>query len=125
MDNQTKGALAEALVISAFVGKGCQVFLPALTAPKYDLIVDLDNRLLKIQIKYCSKDKLDARGGRHFKWDSPHMFDYFAVVQPKLRVPGHNIFLIPAWFINSKWNLTPERKATYNIFDQIERLRAK
>lgn len=125
MDNQTKGALAEALVISAFVGKGCQVFLPVLTAPKYDLIADLDGTLLKIQVKYCSKDKLDARGGRHFKWYSPHKFDYFAVVQPKLRAPGHHIYLIPAQNVCSKFSLTTERKLAYLIFDQIERIRAK
>lgn len=55
MNSKKFGAIGIAKAIDYFTSKEYSVFVPVSDVDKYDLIVDVDGRLYKIQCKTCSK----------------------------------------------------------------------
>ena len=55
MNTKTKGNIGEAVILAEFVKRGIQVAIPFGDNARYDLIADFNNKLNKIQIKYCSQ----------------------------------------------------------------------
>lgn len=54
MSTKEKGDLAVAKAIAYFVEQGCEVLLPIGDKKKYDLVIDYEGQLLKVQCKYSS-----------------------------------------------------------------------
>lgn len=55
MNTKDKGNIGEAIILSEFVKRNIQVSIPFGDNARYDLIAEFNNKLNKIQIKYCSK----------------------------------------------------------------------
>ena len=54
MNSKDKGNIGDAIVLAEFVKMGIQVSIPFGDNARYDLIADFNNKLNKIQIKYCN-----------------------------------------------------------------------
>lgn len=54
MITKEKGNVGEAMVLSEFVKRGIQCSIPYGDNARYDLIADFNNKLNRIQIKYCN-----------------------------------------------------------------------
>lgn len=54
MNSKDKGNIGEALVLAKFVSLGIQVSIPFGDNARYDLIADFNNKLNRIQVKYCN-----------------------------------------------------------------------
>lgn len=57
MHTKDKGNIGEAMIIAEFVKRDIQVAIPFGDNARYDLIAEFNNKLNKIQIKYCSEIK--------------------------------------------------------------------
>lgn len=55
MNTKDKGNIGEAIILSEFVKRNIQVSIPFGDNARYDLIAEFNNKLNKIQIKYCSE----------------------------------------------------------------------
>ena len=51
-DNKIKGNLIELKVIESFISLGYTVSIPYGDSSRYDLVVDIDGRLFKVQVKF-------------------------------------------------------------------------
>lgn len=51
MDTNRKGNISEAKVLNAFVQAGYLVWLPFGNGAPYDLLIDIQSNLLKVQVK--------------------------------------------------------------------------
>jgi len=58
---QRKGDIAKAKAISTFTSYGYDVSLPITESAAYDLIVDIEGRLYRVQVKYSSGREVDLR----------------------------------------------------------------
>lgn len=58
---QRKGDIALAKAISTFTEYGYDVSLPITESAAYDLIVDLEGNLYRVQVKYSSGKEVDLR----------------------------------------------------------------
>ena len=55
LNTKDKGNIGEAVILSEFVKRNIQVSIPFGDNARYDLIAEFNNKLNKIQIKYCSE----------------------------------------------------------------------
>ena len=55
MNTKDKGNIGEAIILSEFIKRNIQVSIPFGDNARYDLIAEFNNKLNKIQIKYCSE----------------------------------------------------------------------
>lgn len=55
MNTKSKGNIGEAVILSEFVKRNIQVSIPFGDNARYDLIAEFNNKLNKIQIKYCGE----------------------------------------------------------------------
>jgi hypothetical protein len=51
-----EGAIAETAIIHAAVELGIDVYVPVVEGGRYDLILDLRSRLVRVQVKWASRD---------------------------------------------------------------------
>jgi hypothetical protein len=58
---QRKGDIATTQCISTFTKLGYDVLLPITESAPYDLVVDVDNKLIRVQVKYSSNSEVDLR----------------------------------------------------------------
>ncbi len=58
---QRKGDTAVAKAISTFTSLGADVSIPLTESAPYDLIVDFNNKLFRVQVKYTSSSEVDLR----------------------------------------------------------------
>ena len=58
---QRKGGIALSQAIATFTKFGYDVLLPITESAAYDLVVDINNKLYRIQIKYTSNKEIDLR----------------------------------------------------------------
>ena len=58
---QKKGDLALTKAIHSFTSKGYDVALPITESAAYDLIVDIEDQILRIQVKFTSEKDVDLR----------------------------------------------------------------
>ncbi len=61
ISTQRKGDIAKAKAISTFTSYGFDVSLPITESAAYDIIVDVNNVLYRVQVKYSSKKEVDLR----------------------------------------------------------------
>jgi hypothetical protein len=72
------GMMCEAIVIADLYGRGYSVSKPFDGISKYDLIVDRNGELSKIQVKAASRHALQAAiGFTKFKINSAGMYEYY------------------------------------------------
>lgn len=55
MNSKSKGNIGEAVILAEFVKRNIQVSIPFGDNARYDLIAEFNNKLNKIQVKYCSE----------------------------------------------------------------------
>lgn len=55
MNSKEKGNIGEAIILSEFVKRGIPVAIPFGDNNRYDLIADFNNKLNRIQVKYCNQ----------------------------------------------------------------------
>ena len=88
MDNHaTRGAIAEAKVAAKLTEMGYVCSLPVVHAARYDLILDFDNVMVRVQVKHAyeganGKLRVDLRGKSSYHGKepyTPHEIDAFAV----------------------------------------------
>lgn len=51
MNTRQQGAIGVAKAVAYFGAKGCSVFVPVADCSRYDLIVDCDGSLLRVEVK--------------------------------------------------------------------------
>lgn len=102
MDKKTKGNIAEQKVILEFIKRNVTVSVPLGDNDSYDLIVDINNKLYKIQVKsaYLSnKNIVESSGPRRtltnrkeckYRWYSDDEFDFAMIVY------NDDIYIIPS-----------------------------
>ena len=54
MNSKSKGNLGEIKVASEFIKYGCMVSFPFGDNARYDLVVDMNGELKKVQVKYAA-----------------------------------------------------------------------
>ena len=54
MNSKDKGNIGEAIMLAEFIKRGIQVSIPFGDNARYDLIIDLNGKLYKVQVKYCN-----------------------------------------------------------------------
>lgn len=89
LTSKQKGNLTELQCLTAFVAEGCGVSIPYGDNSKYDFIVDIDGKLLKIQVKTssikdegsikfsCRTTHVNCSGVKNEKYSSDEI-DFFA-----------------------------------------------
>lgn len=60
-ETQRKGDIATTQAIASFTRAGCDVSIPVTESAAYDLIVDINNRLYRVQNKFSSLRDVDLR----------------------------------------------------------------
>ena len=91
---QRKGDTAVAKTIAAFTERGWDVSIPLTESAAYDLIVDVDGELKRVQVKYCTGVGVDLRRihsnaqGYVVKKPSAKDFDWLVVFD------GSSLFLM-------------------------------
>lgn len=121
MDKKLKGDIAETSVIAKCVKLGYKVCIPVGDRFTYDLILDINNRLLKIQVKaaYLASDgSIKCSGSRRtltnritikYKTYNKGDFDYVIVYD----LINENYYIIPEDIFlesGSEFNLVPSGK---------------
>ncbi len=87
---KTKGDIAIAATIKDLTIKGFAVFISLSEHNRYDLIVDVGEKLLRLQSKYCADHSLSAKtswsdkNGTHKKTYLRGDFDYYAAYFPDI-----------------------------------------
>jgi hypothetical protein len=75
------GVLGEHLAAAAFTAAGCRVSIPVGHDVPYDMIVDANGMLLRIQVKTTSRSEFDLRHNGHSQYYGTNDFDFYALVQ--------------------------------------------
>ena len=60
MNSKTKGNIGESIALAEFVKRGIQVSIPFGDNARYDLIADFNDKLNKIQVKYCNQQIING-----------------------------------------------------------------
>jgi hypothetical protein len=81
----TKGDIAESAFINECIKNSLKVSIPYGHDTSYDLIVDKDNKLFRIQVKYADNDgiKIKARTVSNERKYTSDMIDYLVVFDPR------------------------------------------
>ncbi len=86
---QKKGDIAVSQAIASFTRLGYDVSIPLTESAPYDLIIDINNRLIRLQVKYTSSllGEVDLRNihsnstGYIVKKYSPNAYDWLYVLK--------------------------------------------
>jgi hypothetical protein len=87
-DTQRKGDIAVTQAIASFTKYGYDVALPITESAAYDIIVDIDSKLLRIQVRYCSEKDVELRrihsnsSGYVVKKTKRNAYDWLYVLRP-------------------------------------------
>jgi hypothetical protein len=73
MNTKDKGSVSETMAVAAFTAKGFQVSIPVGENTRYDLIVDIDGALYKVQVKTGTLNK----DGSSFKFNTRSTYHSF------------------------------------------------
>jgi hypothetical protein len=57
IETSRKGCLAEAVIVSEFIRRGCRVLKPLDAEARYDLVVEREGKFERIQCKYTQSDE--------------------------------------------------------------------
>ena len=123
MDVNQKGCFAEYSFATTAIQKGFNVSMPLLDASLYDCILEKNNKLFKIQIKYIGKDRrkhgqgfqitLKRTGKPYYELNE---VDYFAIYYEE----ADGFFIIPNELQRSlKLSQCGKYKDFFNNFDCI------
>lgn len=86
-ETQRKGDIAVSQAIASFTKKGWDVALPFTESAAYDLIVDIDGELKRVQVRYVSGDCVDLRRvhsnskGYVVKKSKPNAYDWLYILK--------------------------------------------
>ncbi len=100
---QRKGDIAVSQAIASFTKMGLDVSIPLTESASYDLILDVNNKLKRIQVKFCSGKHVDLRRihsnskGYVVKKVQNHVYDWLYV----LKLDGSE-YLIKKCLINRR-----------------------
>lgn len=112
MENTKKlGNLTELQCMTYLYGLGYSISIPFGNADKYDLILDVNDKLYKIQIKHCS-EYLDANGEVDYvkfkcTWQSHNMTGYVRMQYQETEIDYF------ATFYKGKCYLVPQQECSY------------
>lgn len=121
MSTKEKGDLAVAKAIAYFVEQGCEILLPIGDKKKYDLVIDFNNKLLKVQCKYTSAKKrsgnyevqLRVCGGNSgrviYRYEETD-FDFLFVY-----TEGKKMYLIPSNELTSSTITVGKKRSKYEV----------
>lgn len=110
MNSKKKGDIGLGTAIAYFTSKGNCVNIPLTDSQEYDLVVDLNGNLNRVQVKYCTyKDRYGyptvgisvrggSRGSYHTEFD-PNSVELLFVETPE------SCYLIPSTAFKSRKNL--------------------
>lgn len=133
MNTKQTGDIAEATILSEFVKLGCSVSIPFGENQKYDLIVDINGELLKVQCKsaWLEKDgevlKFNVSSHYYNHSENKYVFsdykgkiDLFAVYLPD----NGKVYLVPESEVGKKdctlRILPPKQNKKFNIAEDFE-----
>lgn len=110
--------------IAYFTTIGCPIMLPLNDTQKYDLVVDIDGRLFKVQVKTSGNLKtsgnyevaLKNTGGSSGVSKTRH-FDNTSCDLLFVLLADETMLLVPTAEIESKstWNVTQDRREKYTV----------
>ena len=87
-ETQRKGDIATARAVSTFTARGFDVAIPLTESAAYDLIVDSEGELHRVQCKFCSTREVNLRRihsnshGYVTKLVEPGAYDWLYVLRP-------------------------------------------
>lgn len=123
MDVNQKGCFAEYSFATTAIKKGYNVSMPLLDASLYDCILERDNKLFKIQIKYIGKNR--RRHGKGYQinlkrtgkpYYELYEVDFFAIYYED----ANGFFIIPNKLQHSlKLSMDGKYKVFFNNFECI------
>jgi len=85
-NTQRKGDYAVARAIATFTGLGHDVLLPLTESAAYDLVVDIEGAMKRVQVRYTSTKEVDLRrihsnsSGYVIKKTKPNAYDWLYVL---------------------------------------------
>lgn len=119
MNSKDKGNIAESIILSEFTKRGIQVAIPFGDNARYDLIAEFNNKLNKIQVKYCGQmtendsvlcmcsNSTNHTTNKHCD-TYENQIDYFAFY-----IESWNIsLLVPIEYVGSKKTITFRKEKT-------------
>lgn len=71
LNSHFKGEITELQVAQAFLSRGIQVCKPLVFDSRYDFIIDINHKLIRLQVKTCNLENLE-KGYISFKTCSTH-----------------------------------------------------
>lgn len=86
---QRKGDIAVSRAIASFTKMGYDVSLPLTESASYDLIVDVNGKLKKVQVRFCSVKEVPLRRihsnskGYVIKKTKPNAYDWLYILKEK------------------------------------------
>ena len=99
LNSNIKGSITELQCILAFMSLGYQVSLPYGGQARYDFLVDINNRFIRVQVKTCRYDSgciiFECRNSHYIQGSHTHTkynadeIDYFATYW------NNNCYLVP------------------------------
>lgn len=84
---QRKGDIAVSQAIATFTKMGWDVSIPLTESAAYDLVVDSDDRIYRVQVRYTSSDEVDLRRihtnstGYIVKKTRPNAYDWIYILK--------------------------------------------
>jgi hypothetical protein len=87
-ETQRKGDIATSQAVATFTATGCDVSIPLTESAAYDLVVDHDGVLFRVQCKYSSSKEVNLRNihsnsrGYVVKRARPDSYDWLYVLRP-------------------------------------------
>ena len=88
METQIKGDKAVAAIIYKLTKAGYTISLPITESAEYDLVIEKEGKIERVQVKYSKREDIDLRKihsnskGYVIKKYSKNAFDVLAVVKP-------------------------------------------
>lgn len=138
MITKQKGNIGEAIVLAEFVKRGIQCSLPFGDNARYDLIAEFNNKLNKIQIKYCGQisncnsficpcaSSTNHTTNKHYttyKNDVDYIACYIVPLDKVILIPIKDVGSQKSIMIRLTPTLSGQSKGTHNIcnyeFDNV------
>lgn len=122
MNSKDKGNIAESIILSEFTKRGAQVAIPFGDNARYDLIADFNNKLNRIQVKYCGQitennsvlcvcsSSKNHTTNKHYD-TYENQIDYFAFYIEEWNIS----LLVPMNYIGNRKSITFRKEETNKV----------
>ena len=126
MYQSIQGNIGLGKAISYFTSHGYPVSLPLNDTQKYDLIVDIDNKLSRVSVKtsryqndYGNYDVMLKNAGGTSKGSKIRLFDNTTCDYVFIYTADNSLYLIPSEKITAKNSITVGKKYTeYKVYEK-------